>query len=119
MPTFTIDLPDNLNIPSNWDIRTFVIQKIHEEGMFPSDQAGQGEDDTVDPDPDSWFTLEQRKQFRENRRRLEEEVTKNPPRMTHEEYYQLLMNGPVATEEEIQVLEEIQEMRRQWKSPWL
>jgi len=69
-------------------------------------------------DAESWFTPEQIARFKENRRRLDEEYEKNPPPLTHEEYQQVLLNGPVATEEEIQTLEEIQEMRRRWKSPW-
>jgi len=91
---------------------------MYEAGILSSDQVAREENDSADPSADSWFTPEQRKQFRANRRRLEEEAAKNPPPISHEEYYRLLLNGPVADEEEIQALEEIQEMRRQWVSPW-
>ena len=121
MPTFTIDLPDNLNIPADWDAQSFVLTKIHESGMFSLGRGAQEDDDDIEieDDPDSWFTIEERKQFVRNRRRLEKEFEKN--RKTdaeHEEYYQFILNFPVADEEEIQALEEIQEMRQRWVSPW-
>jgi len=61
----------------------------------------------MEEDPDCWFTPEQIAQAKENRRRLEEEWAKNPPPLSREEFRQVLLNGPVATEEEIQALEEI------------
>jgi len=120
MPTFTIDLPDNWNIPANWDARSFVMKKLYEAGMISSDQvAPSAEEDNaeVDVDTDSYFTPELREQIARNRKRLDEEYAKNPPKRSDEEYHQLLLNGPVADEEEIQALEEIQEMRRRWTSP--
>lgn len=133
MPTITIDLPDNLNVPANWDARAFFATKLYEAGFLSSVQvaqtAGVSPKTCVEPVEDSvpeeetkresWFTPEQRAQFRENRRRLEEEAAKNPRTEEEwEEYYQFILNGPVADEEEIQALEEIQEMRRRWVSPW-
>ncbi len=128
MPTHTFDLPDYLNIPADWDARLFVLAKLSEDGTISEDDAAKAAgvplkktvepEDEVDDDPDSWFTLEQRKQFKENRRRLEEHFAKNPPKMSREEYLQLILNGPVATEEEVQAMEEIQEMKKRWKSPW-
>ncbi|MCL2304949.1 MAG: hypothetical protein FWC43_06355 [Planctomycetaceae bacterium] len=127
MPTVTIDLPDNLNVPSNWDVRAFLMTKMHEAGILSPDSVCVAPPSFVEPvwgyipmedDPDCWFTPEQIAQVKENRRRLEEEWAKNPPPLSREEFHQVLLNGPVATEEEIQALEEIQEMRRQWVSPW-
>ena len=126
MPTFTIDLPDTLNVPSNWDIQAFVqafvVSKMHEAGYLLPDQAAFVEPAQeyipMEEAPDCWFTPEQIAQAKENRRRLEEEWAKNPPPLSREEFRQVLLNGPVATEEEIQALEEIQEMRKQWKLPW-
>jgi len=122
MPTVTIDLPDTLNVPSNWDIQAFVVSKMHEAGYLLPDQAALVEPAQeyipMEEDPDCWFTPEQIAQAKENRQRLEEEWAKNPPPLSREEFRQALLNGPVATEEEIQALEEIQEMRKQWKSPW-
>ena len=115
MPTLTIDLPDSVSIPH---ARTFVLEKLHEAGFFPSDPSEQSDEDEVDDDPDSWFTPEMRRQAKENRRRLEEEARKRTPKYTKEEFYQILLNGPVADEETIKTLEEIQEMRQRWNSPW-
>ena len=126
MPTVTIDLPDNLNVPANWDARTFFVTKMYEAGFLSFDQAAQTADvapstfvePVNDTENESWFTPEQRAQFRANRRRLEENLARNPHPMSREEYYQVLLNGPIADEEEIQTLEEIQEMRKRWVSPW-
>jgi len=133
MPTITINLPDNLNVPANWDVRMFVATKMYEAGILSSEQAAQtaGVQAAAFVEPaeesvpveeskrESWFTPEQRAQFRENRRRLEEEWAKNPrTEEDWEEYYQFILNGPVADKEEIQALEEIQEMRKKWVSPW-
>ena len=115
MPTITIDLPDSVNIPR---ARTFVLEKLHEAGFLPSEQAVQTAEDDGDDDPDSWLTPEMRKKAKENRRRLDEEAAKNPPKRSKEEMLQILLNGPVADEETIQTLEEIQEMRQRWTSPW-
>jgi hypothetical protein len=41
MPVITIDLPDNLNVPSNWDARLFFVAKMYEAGFLSSDQAAQ------------------------------------------------------------------------------
>ena len=118
MTTFTINLPDNLNVPSNWDAQTFVLEKLYADGLVPSCPAVQTVVNEEDDDPDSWFTPEERKQFKENRRRLEREFENTWTDKDQEELYQLLLNGPVADEEEILELEEIQEMRRRWTSPW-
>ena len=122
MPTITIDLPDNLNVPANWDARVFFATKLYEAGFLSSDQAAQTagmpprvfiesvEDATPveESNRESWFTPEERAQFRENRRRLEEEW---------EEYYQFLLNFPVADEEDIKRQDEVREHMRQWKLP--
>ena len=131
MPTITIDLPDNLNVPADWDAQRFFVSKMYEAGFLAPASVPQtiGTSQLVfaEPvkeyvpmkeNPDSWFTPEQIAQAKENRRRLEEEWAKNPPPLSREEFRQVLLNGPVATEEEIQALEEIQEMRKQWKLPW-
>jgi len=118
MPTITIDLPDNANVPSDWDAQMFFVTKMYEAGFIPSDCESVKDSVPVNTESESWFTPEEHAQFRANRRRLEEEAAKNPPRISREEYHQILLNGPVADEEEIQALEEIQQMRRQWVSPW-
>jgi len=197
MPTITINLPDSESIPVNWDAKSFFATKMYEAGILSSEHVAitvgvspsvfvgvAKEYAPVEPESDSWFTPEQHAQFRENRRRLEEEWASDPEtekkqeelyqlllngpvadeetyygqseikdaldteadswftpeqiarcrenrrrleekwtndpntEKKQEEFYQLLLNGPVATEEEIRTLEEIQEMRRQWKSPW-
>ena len=124
MPTITIDLPDNLNVPSNWDARIFVAAKMYEAGILSSDQAAQ----TIGvsqpaflesargylPESDSWFTPEQVAQFKENRRRLEEEYADNPAPMTKEEFMQFFLNGPVADDETIHRQDEIREDMKQW-----
>jgi len=115
MPTLTIDLPDSVNIPR---ARTFVLEKLHEAGFFPSDKAEQSIEDEVDNDPDSWFTPEMRRKAKENRKRWEEEARRNPPKRSKEEMLQLLINLPMPDDETIKTLEEIQEMRQRWTSPW-
>ena len=115
MPTITIDLPDSVNIPR---ARTFVLEKLHEAGFLPSDQAVQTAEDEGDDDPDSWFTPEMRKKAKENRRRLDEEAAKNPPKRSTEEMLQLLINLPMPDEETIRRQNEIEEMRQRWTSPW-
>lgn len=65
-------------------------------------------------DDASWFTPEQKEQFRQNRLRLEEELKRNPPKMSKEEFSRFLLSGPVADEEEIAMQDEIMEMRRRW-----
>jgi len=118
MPTITIDIPDNAMIPADWDVQSFVLSKMYESGMIVSQPMGQAvSEEEVDEDPDSWFTLEQRKQFKENRRRLEEEWRKNPPKMTKEEFSNLLLNFPVADEETIKLQDEVRKHLRQWKTP--
>ena len=113
----------------------FFITKMYEAGILSSDQAAQtvgvsqpqfiesargylpnptipeSETHKVETDDtESWFTPEQIAQFKENRRRLDKEYEKNPPPLTHEEFQQVLLNGPVADEEESRTLEEIQDM---------
>jgi len=44
MPTITIDLPDNLNVPANWDARAFFSTKLYEAGFLSSDQVTQTAD---------------------------------------------------------------------------
>ena len=119
MPTITIDIPDNAMIPADWDAQSFVLSKMAETGMIASVSVPQDvEDDEVDDDPDSWFTLEQRKQFKENRLKLEEEWRKKPPAMSHEEFSQILLNFPVATEEDIRRQDEVREHMRKWRTAW-
>ena len=116
MPTLTIDLPDSVNIPH---ARTFVLEKLHEAGFFPSDQSEQTVEDEMDDDPDSWFTLEMRRKAKENRRRWEEEARRNPrTEEDRERFHRLLLNFPVASEEAIKQQEEASEhIRRQWRTP--
>ena len=127
MPSITIDLPDNLNVPANWDARAFFATKLYEAGFLSSDLAAQTAsvppmafvEPTDTESADSWFTPEERAQFRENRRRLDEEWTKNPrAKEEQEELYRLLLNGPVADEETIKMQDEVREHIRQWKLPW-
>jgi len=121
MPTITIDLdlPDNANIPLDWDARAFVLAKMQEEGLLASEQTAQTADVTdEDDDPDSWFTPELRRRAKENRRRLEEEARRNPPKHSKEELLELLLNLPVADEETIKRQDEAREHMRQWKLPW-
>jgi len=125
MPTITIDLPDNVTLPVDWDAQAFVLSKMYESGLIASPPAAQfeekieeQEDDEIDDDPDSWFTLEQRKQFKENRRRLEEELKKNPPKMSREEFTELLLNMGVPDEETIKRQDEVREHMKQWKIRW-
>ena len=132
MPTITIDLPDNLNVPANWDARAFFATKLYEAGFLSTVQvaqtAGVSPKTCVEPVEDSvpeeetkresWFTPEQRAQFRENRRRLEEEWAKNPQtKEERETYYQFILNFPVATEEDIKRQDEVREHMRQWRIP--
>jgi hypothetical protein len=116
MPTITIDLPDNLNVPSNWDVQLFLTTKMLEAGFLDSDQAVPSVvvESAVDDDADSWFTPEERAQFKENRRRLDEKYAQNPPPMTKEEFKQFLLNGPVADEETIQRQNEVREDMKKW-----
>ena len=132
MPTITIDLPDNLTVPSNWDARMFLAAKMYEAGILSPDQAARtvgvspsqfidSARDYLPPessaeltDTESWFTPEQIARFKENRRRLEEECEKNPPPMTKDEFLQLLLNAPVADEETIQRQDEIREDMKRW-----
>ena len=125
MPTITIDLPDNVTLPVDWDAQAFVLSKMYESGLIASPPAAQfeekieeQEDDEIDDDPDSWFTLEQRKQFKENRRRLEEELKKNPPKMSREERAEILRNMGVPDEETIKRQDEVREHMKQWKIRW-
>jgi hypothetical protein len=120
MPTLTIDLPDNVNIPANWDAQAFVLEKMYEAGLVMPEQAAQTveEPDEVDDDPDSWFTPEMRKKAKENRRRLEEEVRRNPPKRSKEEVLQMLINLPMPDEETIKRQDEVREHIKQWKLPW-
>ena len=121
MPTITIDLdlPDNANIPQDWDARAFVLAKMQEEGLLASDQTHQiaGESEEEEYDPDSWLTPEMQKKAKEHRRRREEKERKNPPPYSHEEFTQILRNFPVADEETIKRQDEVREHMRQWKLP--
>jgi hypothetical protein len=118
MPTITIDIPDDVTIPADWDLQSFVLSKMCEAGMVAPNLETPSEeetDDEVDNDPDSWFTLEERKQFKENRRRLEEEWKKNPPKMSKEEFSQAILNLPVADEKAVAYRDEVDKlMGRQW-----
>ena len=83
--------------------------------VLPHDANVQTESKTPETESDaSWFTEEEREQFRQNRLRLDEELKRNPPKMSREELNQLLLNGPVADEETCKRYDEIQEMRRRW-----
>ena len=90
MPTITIDLPDNLNVPADWDARAFFAAKMYEAGILSCNQAAQSagvppsafvepnkESAAEDTQSESWFTPEEHAQFRENRRRLAEERKKS------------------------------------------
>ena len=112
MPTITIDLPDSVNIPR---ARSFVLEKLHEAGFLPPDQVVPIVED--DDDPGSWLTPEMRQRAKENRRRLDEEFAKNPPPLSHEDFLQLILNGPVADEETIKRQDEVREHMKQWKIP--
>jgi hypothetical protein len=118
MPTITINLPDNLNVPLDWDVQSFLAEKMYEAGFLTFEPAVQ----TIDipppvSDSESWFTPEERAQFRENRRRLDEEAARNPLPYTYEEYRQILLNFPVADEEDIKRQDEVREHMRQWRLP--
>jgi hypothetical protein len=120
MPTITIDIPDTVCIPADWDAQSFVLSKMYESGMIASRLEVQNEeeaDDIVDDEPD-WMTPELREKIKENRRRLEEEWAKNPPKMSHEEFLQLILNCPVADEETIALQDEAREHMKQWKTRW-
>jgi hypothetical protein len=120
MPTITIDLdlPDNVTLPLNWDARSFVLEKMYEEGLLASSQASATDEEfDGEYDPDSWLTPEMQRQAKENRRRLEERIRKNPPPMSREEFLQFLLNGPVASEETIKLQDEVREHIKQWKIP--
>ena len=118
MPTITIDLPDCLNVPSNWNAQTFVLEKMHEAGFLPSDVESAEVSAPANTESESWFTPEERAQFRANRRRLEAELDDSQAKKNQEELYQLLLNGPVADEETIKRQDEVREHIRQWKLPW-
>jgi len=115
MPTLTIDLPDSVDIPH---ARTFVLEKLHEAGFLPSEQAGQIIEDDLDYDSDSCLTLEMQRLARGNRRRLEEEARRNPrTEEDRERFHRLLLNFPVADEEAIKMHDEASKHLRQWKIP--
>jgi U3 small nucleolar RNA-associated protein 14 len=124
MPTVTIDLPNSLNVPANWDVQTFVLEKMYEAGFLASDQVIQTIPESVkdyvpaNRESESWFTPQEHAQFRENRRRLEEELENSQTDKEQEELYKLLLAGPVADEETIKRQDEIREHIRQWKLPW-
>ena len=116
MPTITINLPENLNVPLDWDAQSFFMTKMYEAGILSPEPP----EAFVKPVPESntesesWFTPEQIAQFKENRRRLDEEALKNPPPYSREEFMQILLNGPVADEETIQRQDEIRKEMEQW-----
>jgi hypothetical protein len=91
---------------------------MYEAGFLTSDYAVESisvpPPDCITEDSESWFTAEERAQFRENRRRLEEEWAKNPPPLSKEEFLQSILNGPVADEETIQRQNEVREEMRRW-----
>ena len=118
MPTITIDLPDCLNVPSNWNAQTFVLEKMYEAGFIPSDTEPVKNSVPANTESESWFTLEEHAQFRANRRRLEEELDNDQTQKNQEELYQLLLNGPIADEETIKLQDEVREHMKQWKLPW-
>jgi len=115
MPTLTIDLPDSVSV---LHARTFVLEKLREAGFLPSEQAEPTFEDNDGYDPDSCLTPEMQRLAKANRRRLEEEARKRTPKRSKEEMLQLLINLPMPDEETIITLEEIQEMRQRWTSPW-
>jgi hypothetical protein len=129
MPTITIDLPDNLNVPSDWDVQSFLTAKMYEAGFLTYDHAVESISEpspdntavnsiTVNSDSESWFTPEQRAQFKENRRRLDEEAARNPrSKEDREKLHRILLNFPVADEEDIKRQDEVREHMRQWKLP--
>jgi len=111
-----------MNVPANWDAQRFFVTKMYEAGFLSTDQTEETVAEDIpasDTKRESWFTPEQHAQFRENRRRLEEEWAKNPQtEEEREEFYRLLLNGPVADEETIRMQDEVREHMRQWKLPW-
>jgi hypothetical protein len=50
MPTITINLPDNLNVPSGWDAQMFFTTKMYEAGFLSSDYAVQPIEELPAPD---------------------------------------------------------------------
>ena len=118
MPTITIDLPDCLNVPANWNAQTFVLEKMYEAGFLLSDVESVKDSAPANTESESWFTPEERAQFRANRWRLEEELNDSQAKKNQEELYQLLLNGPIADEETIKRQDEVREHIRQWKLPW-
>jgi len=121
MPTITIDLdlPDNANIPLDWDARGFVLEKMQEEGLLALNQTAQDADESGVEElvPDSWLTSEMQKKASENRQRLEEEARSNPPTYSHEEFLQILLNFPIADEETVKRQDEVRGHMRQWTIP--
>jgi len=114
MPTITIDLPNNVSASH---ARTFVLERLYEAGFLPSEQDLPTTEDEVDDDPDSWLTPEMQKQAKANRRRWEEEFRRHPPPLSHEDFLQFVLNGPVASEETIKRQDEVREHLKQWKIP--
>jgi len=109
-----------MNVPANWDAQMFFVTKMREAGFLSTDQAVQTVDDVHADNTkrESWFTPEEHAQFRENRRRLEEAWAKNPQtEEEREEFYRVLLNFPVADEEDIKRQDEVREHMRQWKIP--
>ena len=45
-------------------------------------------------------------------------MEKKPPAMSHEEFSQILLNFPVATEEDIRRQDEVREYMRKWRTAW-
>ncbi len=60
-----------------------------------------------------WFTPEELAQFKQNRLKLEEKIAKKPNRVK-EELRQLLLQCPVASEEEIKMQAEFREDLKRW-----
>ena len=126
MPTITIDLPDNLNVPADWDAQRFFVSKMYEAGILSFDHSPQivgvfpptFTEHAGSENQESWFTPEQIAQFKENRRRLEMELDNPQTEKDQEELYQLLLNGPVADEETIRRQDEIREEMKRWTLPW-
>ncbi len=61
----------------------------------------------------SWFTEEELAQFKQNRLKLEDEIAQKPKHFK-EELHQLLLQCPVASEEEIIMQEEFREDMKRW-----
>jgi hypothetical protein len=101
-----LDLPVGLR---NQDVEVIVL---------PSKQQPVNIDEPATVDLPSPFTAEQREQFRQHREKLMKqfyEKRKHSPRMSSEEFHQLLLRCPVVDEETIKMQDEVREEMRQWR----